>query len=783
MKIVNKVKRENNLIYQKRLLLILILFSIILFSYTIIISQTSPFPGSGSGTGSTGTGTQGGETPESQTKTGAENPPEQGEIGSKKQDLGGLVGLENKQGSSGTGGTGTTPTPSGTETPSLKGQDVDFKRDVDVNRGKQKVELTPDYNKPGEPNVELNGDRINIKEPEKGAGELGKGKVVIEKEDGEKFAETGAGTEYTIGQKDFGEELGDEFEGKTGNTVEDELAGRKVELSPDTKVKITEDESGKKQVDLNVPKGGEVNEPEERKNGEEEEKKETTFRWSGQNLKWNSGGETHNLDGEILWNQKQGFYTDDKLKSSPNLNVDGIEVYSNDGKPVQVTAGEKKDGEEEKEITGPYAHFGYDSFSSGSKNENPGPLLTSVTSENPYGTKSVFNIQAGGNSEVQYTVGNAQGTKEGQISVLGESAKIEIGDKLLRRNGNNLYVQKTQYDIMGYDQQKTGVSFYDSNGNPSRMTGDINVNGEQYLKFNENNGYAVATRPTDIKPRVQYNELTPTPFVSPTTNLASNYRMSVNSKGIALGYTENRDFIFIGQPSKNFPNLPRNIMDTAITAKRNIANEWLGEEIPNSQGKVHINLNTETNIEKGVVNGLTWPKYLKDRDEVHSIFLSGDPKQNNFEEKMLATTTHEMAHAVLHTKYSPVDGKALESWVHEGIASRYDYPQDIKYRDNYLIGWANGQLQSPRYQDKLFQRRFPSSDDTAYAMATSTVDYLLSQNPNKQNFINAADYARDHNWDRALQKYYNIRNTGELERQWRMYIIEKYGGRQMDPNF
>ena len=87
MKIVNKVKRENNLIYQKRLLLILILFSIILFSYTIIISQTSPFPGSGSGTGSTGTGTQGGETPESQTKTGAENPPEQGEIGNKKQDL------------------------------------------------------------------------------------------------------------------------------------------------------------------------------------------------------------------------------------------------------------------------------------------------------------------------------------------------------------------------------------------------------------------------------------------------------------------------------------------------------------------------------------------------------------------------------------------------------------------------------------------------------------------------------------------------------------------------
>src|SRR3989344_4672842 len=260
-------KKEN-----KKLLIIFLFILIILSSYQIILSQTNSIPNQGN----TATGNQNEVVAEDKTEAGVENPPTQGSVkdnNGEKQDIGGLVGLEKEEdGTSGTGtgsdglvpvkpipGTEETETnPSVTDsTPSLKGKNLDFERDLNAKEG--------------------------------------------EKKEGEQFPETGGkgeGTKYTVKGG----------EGKNGN-AKDELAGREIELSKDTTVKITEDKNGKRQVEMTVQKGGEIHQPGERKNGKEEEGKETDYNWKGLNLNWfDSQGNSHTINGELAWNQKAGFY-------------------------------------------------------------------------------------------------------------------------------------------------------------------------------------------------------------------------------------------------------------------------------------------------------------------------------------------------------------------------------------------------------------------------------------------------------------------------------------------
>src|SRR3989344_2788704 len=429
----------------KKILIVFLFIFIILSSYQIILSQTGE-------TGSTGTqpATTSGTTPESQTKSGAENPPEKGTVGNEKQDLGGLVGLENKDsGSSGTD-TGTEglvpikPIP-GTEpetsssttdsTPSLKGQNLDFERDLNAKEGEQKVKVTPNE-KLGEPKLELNGNEFSAKESN---GELGKATFSIEKKEGEQFPETGGkeeGTKYTVkgGEK------------ANGNAV-DELAGREVELSKDTQVKITEDESGKRQVDLTVPEGGEIHQPGERKNGKEEEKKETDFRWFG--------------------------------------NKFNTQIFS--------------DGKAHSEALGSYASFGENKLVTGSNNKVvldnkgnnigiPGPSIQ-FTQGNKYGVNidspktDLVSMQANAGGQISLT-NRASQSLSPNVQLSGNGGIINNGAKSYISDGQRFDFDRKLAGLSGYTSSPLEITPKGTNGNSL-------IGNNRYITNNFNQGAVV----------------------------------------------------------------------------------------------------------------------------------------------------------------------------------------------------------------------------------------------------------------------------------------------------
>jgi len=771
----------------KKFLIAFILIFLILFSYTIIISQTSPFPGSG-GT-STGTGTQttqAGTTPESQTKTGVENPPEKGTVGNEKQDLGGLVGLENQQSGtdSGTGSDGLVPvkpipgtdsgtgsTPGSTEgtsesTPSLKGQNLDFKRDLNAKEGTQKTEITPN-DKLGESKLELNGNEFSAKESKEGAGELGEAKFSIEKKEGEKFAETGAGTEYKV---EGGEK-------PNGNAV-DELAGRDVELSKETQVKITENPDGTKKVEMNVQEGGQIHQPGERKNGKEEEKKETDFRWFGDNLNWfDTQGNSHTISGELAWNQNLGFYVPEGKESL----IEGVNIFSTDGKGNDFNTQIFSDGKAHSEALGSYASFGKDNLFTGSNNQNSGPYLK-FAEGNKYGVDidsptDRFLMQANAGGQISLTNRNSQGLSP-NIELGGKGGTVYNGDKSYISNGQR-FDTSLNPAFKGFTSSSVEINPIGTNGNS--LIGD-----NRYLTNNFNQGALVPNnhnfntkgpyqyQGNNFDPRIG-NNLINSPFKNSlikSEDSLKSIRIS-SGDGKTTGFAHSDNFILFTDKEYSYPKSLQKIMETAESSRSNIAKEWLGQEIVKGQEKTTISLsNSLVGNRAGTIDN---------KNKEFKIFLDLNP--NNINNDLGPLLKHEITHAIFDTKFSSADGKELARWVHEGIASRYDPQSYIETRNNILKGWAQGTTEWPRYQDTIISKNIKSGSTNEYSISTSTVDYLLTRNSNKQNLINAADYARDNGWDSALQKYYNIPNTGQLEREWRLYIIENYGGKQMDPNF
>jgi len=503
-------KKEN-----KKLLIIFLFILIILSSYQIILSQTNSIPNQGN----TATGNQNEVVAEDKTEAGVENPPTQGSVkdnNGEKQDIGGLVGLEKEEdGTSGTGtgsdglvpvkpipGTEETETnPSVTDsTPSLKGKNLDFERDLNAKEGEQKVKVTPNE-KLGESKLELNGNEFSAKESN---GELGKATFSIEKKEGEQFPETGGkgeGTKYTVKGG----------EGKNGN-AKDELAGREIELSKDTTVKITEDKNGKRQVEMTVQKGGEIHQPGERKNGKEEEGKETDYNWKGLNLNWfDSQGNSHTINGELAWNQKAGFYVPEGKTSL----IDGVNLFSGDNKGNNFNTQIFSDGNEHPEALGSYASFGKDTLFTGSNDKNSGPALQFLQG-NKYGVNidsksDLVAMQANAGGQISLTNRASQGLSP-NVELMGAGGWINNGAKSYISDGN-------RFD---YTRNLAGLSRYTSTPleiNPTGINGKSLIGDNRYLTNNFNQGAVVPNnynfdtqgpysyQENSFDPRIGYNML------------------------------------------------------------------------------------------------------------------------------------------------------------------------------------------------------------------------------------------------------------------------------------
>ncbi len=198
------------------------------------------------------------------------------------------------------------------------------------------------------------------------------------------------------------------------------------------------------------------------------------------------------------------------------------------------------------------------------------------------------------------------------------------------------------------------------------------------------------------------------------------------------------------------------LVERAQRYRTEIAQEWLGEELPPGAGPSTIYVELSTVEDRGI----TWAKDSSERRS-HTIWLSTTPQLAIGE-----TLKHEVAHAVFATKFAHPN--RLPSWLEEGIASRYDDSHRKSTRNQQLRSWMTTGL-APGLEHVVESSDLRSFDESSYAAATSLVDFFIARG-DKQTLLRFALDGERSGWPAALETHYQIQSMQEVQRQWQAWL-------------
>ncbi len=199
------------------------------------------------------------------------------------------------------------------------------------------------------------------------------------------------------------------------------------------------------------------------------------------------------------------------------------------------------------------------------------------------------------------------------------------------------------------------------------------------------------------------------------------------------------------------------VLDAAEQLRREIATEWLGEPLPDSQGRTIVTVSFEPVRDVGLTWAIDNPKR-----KYHSLVLITSPQL-----ALSHTLAHEMVHVVLATRFAPP--RRLPIWIEEGIAGRYDDETPRQLRQQVLARFVRTQ----RWPDiaEVFQAKtFQATDQEAYSVATSVTSLLLARDGDKQKFVEFGDYGNTRGWNAALQRFYGITSVSQLQLLWQRTV-------------
>jgi hypothetical protein len=190
--------------------------------------------------------------------------------------------------------------------------------------------------------------------------------------------------------------------------------------------------------------------------------------------------------------------------------------------------------------------------------------------------------------------------------------------------------------------------------------------------------------------------------------------------------------------------------------RREIAREWLGEELPPSIGKTTVNVAFSEDRDAG----LTWAKDDRHR-AYHTLYMTTTPDR-----ALGSTLAHEMVHVVLATRFP--DPRRLPAWVEEGVASRYDDPARHTTRQQ-ILSWMAKTGNWSDVETVMLSVNISTHDKAAYATASSITEFLLSRG-DKHTLFEFGLHGTQSGWDTALERFYRIRSTAHLQRAWQQWV-------------
>lgn len=201
------------------------------------------------------------------------------------------------------------------------------------------------------------------------------------------------------------------------------------------------------------------------------------------------------------------------------------------------------------------------------------------------------------------------------------------------------------------------------------------------------------------------------------------------------------------------PQLAQEIAQSAESWRKQLAIEWLGEEMPDWTEPCPIKTKVSPRLGAG---GAT--SFLFDRGEVYGWDMN---VQGSRERVLDSVLPHEITHTVFASHFR----QPLPRWADEGACTTVEHRSEIAVQERLLIKFLKTGKGIP-FDAMFAMKEYPADVMPLYSQGHSLTQFLIERR-GKAAFLNfLSDGMQDEDWPRAIRTHYGHDGLRDLQVTW-----------------
>jgi hypothetical protein len=242
--------------------------------------------------------------------------------------------------------------------------------------------------------------------------------------------------------------------------------------------------------------------------------------------------------------------------------------------------------------------------------------------------------------------------------------------------------------------------------------------------------------------------------------------------GLALAVGSGSPALAAGYKTKNFtvsaptPQLAKEIGDKAEACRRELAIQWLGEELPPWAKPCPIHAKVAPKMGAG---GAT--SFVFDRGEVFGWKMN---IQGSRERILDSVVPHEVTHTIFASYFR----QPLPRWADEGACTTVEHRSEVAKQERMLVDF----LKTGRgiaFSEMFAMKDYPSDVMPLYSQGHSLAQWLIENRGRKAFLEFLADGMQDENWPRAVEQHYGFDGLYAMQNAWLDWV--KQGRPELTP--
>ena len=214
-----------------------------------------------------------------------------------------------------------------------------------------------------------------------------------------------------------------------------------------------------------------------------------------------------------------------------------------------------------------------------------------------------------------------------------------------------------------------------------------------------------------------------------------------------------------GYRTRNFivsaptPQLAKEIGNLAEKYRRDLAVEWLGQELPPWRDICPITASVSPQLGAG---GAT--SFMFDRNRPFGWTMS---IQGSRERVLDSVLPHEITHTIFATHF----GRPLPRWADEGACTTVEHSSERGKQEKLLYNFLTTD-RGIAFNRMFAMKEYPRDILPLYSQGYSLARYLIAQG-GKRKFLNfVGDGMRAEDWNGAIRQHYGFDNLSDLQLTW-----------------